>query len=313
MTQYIIIFGLILIILMLLTWVLVIKHNIRNMEKKLQKTREENYNAQLRITLGDNNLEALAAEINRNLDYQKKVKLEEALSRKKLEQSISDIAHDLRTPLTVVKGNLQMLSMEPLSDKEREYVEIITRKTDTLKGMVDEFFELSVLESDSKPAELEKVDAIEFLSEFILENETVIRQADLTPDISFPEKSIFIQANAAMLSRVFSNIIGNILKYARDSFSLKVSEESENSWDSRDSGDKRCVIKIGNKVADPGAIDIEHIFDRTYRADKARSESGAGLGLYIAKLLVEKQGGTILAEITGGELIFTIKMNNAKL
>ena len=98
--------------------------------------------------------------------------MESEQSRRQLEQSISDIAHDLRTPLTVVKGNLQMLEKEELTDKGREYLDISRRKADTLKGMVDEFFELSVLESDSKPAELRKLNVISFLSEFIIENDT---------------------------------------------------------------------------------------------------------------------------------------------
>ena len=112
---------------------------------------------------------------------------------------------------------------------------------------MDEFFELSVLESDSRSVELCKLDIISFLSEFILENETLIRNHELTPEITFPEKTVFVQANKELLSRIFSNLMGNILKYAKDSFELSVQ-------DINSSDKKSCRIRIGNKVENPAAI-----------------------------------------------------------
>ena len=302
MINYVIILVLSILVIFLLVRLIVLKGNVRDIRKELENTRTEEYNREIRLTLLDKDAEALAAEINQNLDYQKSLKMESEQSRRQLEQSISDIAHDLRTPLTVVKGNLQMLEKEELTDKGREYLDISRRKADTLKGMVDEFFELSVLESDSKPAELRKLDVISFLSEFIIENETLIRKKELTPEITFPEKTVFIQADKALLTRVFSNLFTNILKYAKDSFELKVTGD--------DAG--LCTVQIGNNVAEPETIDIEHIFDRTYRVDKARRDGSAGLGLYIAKLLVEKQKGRITAELEGNKLIFNIVFKEQK-
>ena len=194
-----------------------------------------------------------------------------------------------------------MLEREELSDKGREYLDISRRKADTLKGMVDEFFELSVLESDSKPVELCKLDLIGFLSEFIIENETLIREKNLSPKITFPERTIYVRASKEMLSRVFSNLITNILKYAKDDFELVVEQDDDEN--------AQAVVKVSNHVDDPSTIDIEHIFDRTYRADKARSDGSAGLGLYIAKLLVEKQKGSIQAYINEDLLVFEVKLN----
>ncbi len=302
MINTIVIVVLSLVSIILLGWVIIIKKNVRETRDELRKTKEEDYNRQLRVSLMDRDVEKLVAEINSNLEYQKSLKLEEEKSRRQLEQSISDIAHDLRTPLTVVKGNLQMLEKEELSESGREYLNISSRKATTLKSMVDEFFELSVLESDSKPVELCKLDAVSFLSEFVIENETLIRDKNLTPDISFPEKSVFIQANREMLNRVFSNLISNILKYAKDSFELSVFEEESSDKPQQ----KVCRIRIGNNVEDPATIDIDHIFDRTYRADKARSDGSAGLGLYIAKLLTEKQKGSINATLEDSKLYFDV-------
>ena len=301
MIKDIIIVVLVLITLMLITRLILIRRNLKEISRELNNTKNEDYNRQLKVTLSDKTVEKLAADMNQNLDYQKSLKMETEKSRRQLEQSISDIAHDLRTPLTVIKGNLQMLENEELSDKGREYLDISRRKADTLKGMVDEFFELSVLESDSKPVELCKLDLIGFLSEFIIENETLIREKNLSPKITFPERTIYVRASKEMLSRVFSNLITNILKYAKDDFELVVEQD--------DGENAQAVVKVSNHVDDPSAIDIEHIFDRTYRADKARSDGSAGLGLYIAKLLVEKQKGSMQAYINEDLLVFEVKLN----
>jgi len=287
-----------LITVFLVMRLLLLKKDLKQIREELIRTREDDYNRSIRVSLTDGDMEILASEINRNLDHQKDLKLEAQRSRKQLQQSISDIAHDLRTPLTVVKGNLQMLEKEALSEEGRERLRISERKAETLKGMVDEFFELSVLESDSKPVELSKLDLMEFLPEFIVENETLIRQHGLTPNISLPEQSLSVLANREMLVRVFSNLMGNIFKYAKEEFELQAAAEGES-----------CLIRVGNRLENPEAIDPEHIFDRTYRADKARTDGSAGLGLYIARLLMTKQRGSITATIEDGKLYFNIRLN----
>ena len=271
----------------------VIKANIREITKELKKTRDADYDRQLRVTLNDRDMEELAKELNLNLDHQKELKLKEESAKKQLEQSVSDIAHDLRTPLTVVKGNLQMLASEKLSDEGRQYLEVSSRKAETLKNMVDEFFELSVLESDAQMPELKRIDIVEFLVQFIIDHESMIRDKGLTPDIDLPDKSVFIEANEELMVRVFSNLLANICKYAKESFRISVSAE------------ERKVI-LSNRIVSHDEIDTTHIFDRTYRADKARREGSAGLGLYIAKLLMEKQKGNIIADISDGEIHFIL-------
>lgn len=291
--SFIIIIILSLLCLSLLIALLVIKKNIRSITTELKKNRDKDYDRQIRVTLNDKDIEQLAKELNCNLDHQKELKLKEESAKKKLEQSISDIAHDLRTPLTVIKGNLQMLSEEKLSDEGRQYLDVSSRKAETLKGMVDEFFELSVLESDAQPADLKQLDIVSLLAQFIIDHETLIRDKGLTPDIDFPEKSVFVSANEELLNRVFSNLLANICKYAKDSFKISISSQDG-------------TVTLSNKVSSADEIDTEHIFDRTYRADKARREGSAGLGLYIAKLLMEKQQGDITARLADGEISFIL-------
>lgn len=292
-------------------WIL-LRISIKEITNELRKTRNPGYDRQLRVDLSDKNLNELAKEINDNLSFQKKIKLETERRSKILEQSVSDTCHDLRTPLTVIKGNLQLLENEVSSTEGKKYLQISNNKADALKVMVDEFFELSVLESDSKPVELEKIDVTAFLTDFILENESIIRKKKINPEISFPDKAVNIRASGELLSRVFSNLISNIMKYAVDGFILKVYPDPvtyKNEQPYMLASDGECNmyhIRLGNRVKDPELIDIQHIFERSYRADKARTDGSAGLGLYIAKLLCEKQKADVKATLEDDFIYFDL-------
>ena len=191
------------------------KSEMRKLKKELSLTRDKQYNRQLTVSLIDKDFSALVTEMNVNLDYQKQLKLQSERAERSLKQSVSDIAHDLRTPLTVIKGNLQMLeSDETLSERGMGYLRVCSEKAEAMKQMADEFFELSVLESDSTAVTLSKVNLTNLLMQFIADNEAVIRTCRLTPNVIFPEKTVFVQADEQLLMRMFSNLLNNIVKYA---------------------------------------------------------------------------------------------------
>lgn len=285
-----------LVCIAIMIYLLRLKWEIRKAGEELPLTRDRSYNRQLTISLFDRDFMNLVVQINRNLDCQKQMKLETEQSERKLKQSISDIAHDLRTPLTVIKGNLQMLDRDfSGSEKERSYLDICLNKTDALKEMVEDFFEMSVLESDHTPIEGKEVNATNLLMQFIADHETVIREHNLTPEIRFPARSVILCGDEQMLLRMLGNLLNNILKYGKDSFriSMEVTERGNPSM---------CRIAFANRVDGDADLDAEHLFDRTYRGNQARPGSGAGLGLYIVKLLAEKQGGRVYAACSGEEL-----------
>lgn len=273
-----------------------VKKQLRELKKELPLTTQSGYNRQLTVTLSDKDVTELAAEMNRNLEYQKQLKFRTEQAERSMKQSVSDIAHDLRTPLTVIKGNLQMLeSSEALSEKGCEYLRICTEKADAMKQMADDFFELSVLESDSGAVQLSRIDLTAVLVEFILDSEAVIRCRGIEPEISLPEKSMFVMADESMLQRMLSNLLNNIMKHAHGSFELSLSER-----------DGRTAISFTNELRPDEFLNTSRLFERTYRGDKARNGSGAGLGLYIVKLLADKQGAEATANITDSRLTISI-------
>ena len=302
------------ICIILLVYIYAMKRQARSIGAELGKTRRISYNRQITVSLFDKSQNELATEINRNLDYQKSMKLEAERSKEQLKQSISDIAHDLRTPLTVVKGNLQMLEREEtLSERGREYLRISMERTDSLREMVDDFFEMSVLESDAEAVDLKRIDATAFLMQFVIDNEAVIRDRGLTPKIDLPEKSIFIKADEMLLRRMCNNLLNNVLKYAENEFEIALrcdsmleQEKVDISPDMNDK-DYRVSIVFSNSIPTDSTFDVTQLFDRTYRGDKARPSGGAGLGLYIVKLLADKQGADVSACIEGDMLYMEMK------
>lgn len=275
---------LIIVVVYLVLRIVLIRQQLRRMKAKLIETRNPGDNSQITVDLVDNVLTELAAEINNNLDYQKKVKMSEEEMERNLRQSISDMAHDLRTPITVIKGNIQLAENEDLEEKRKKYYAICEKEADTLKAMVDDFFEISIIESGDSAIELTPIDLTGVLLDFIISHEAVIRNASLEPEIDIPERNIYIKANQDMLGRILNNLLNNTIKYARGSFRLSVQEDNE-----------RVKITFSNWVNPMKKIDTDRLFERTYRAEGARGESGAGLGLYIVKLLAEKQGANVYA------------------
>ena len=284
----------------LLVQLLSLKSEMRKLKKELKLTRDKKYNRQLTVSLIDKDFSALATEMNKNLDYQKQLNLQSERAEQSLKQSVADIAHDLRTPLTVIKGNLQMLeSEEKLSERGAEYLHICSEKSESMKRMADEFFELSVLESDSSEISLSKVNITTLLMQFIADNEAVIRSCRLNPNVIFPPKTVFAQADEQLLMRMFSNQLNNIVKYAESEFTITLEAD-----------EGKCIITFSNPVNNAN-IDTEPLFDRTYRADKSRHGTSAGLGLYIVKLLAEKQGAEVAAKLENNVLKISTVFNIA--
>ena len=285
------------VVFILIIRLVMMKKQTKSMIEQLEYSKDFSYNKQIQIELIDRDLTDLATAFNKNLDFQKSLKLKHEMTEKQLRQSISDIAHDLRTPLTVIKGNLQLLEQSSgLTASQQEYIKICTDKADLLRQMIDDFFEISVLESDTDEIPIKSVNATNLLMQFILDHEALIREKELTPDIHLPEKTVMLKGDEAFILRMLSNLLNNILKYGKNEFEVGLSEGNDN-----------VVIYFANEVLNGTNIDIDRLFDRTYRADSARKEGSAGLGLYIVKVLAEKQGGSVRARLDDRKLFIELE------
>ena len=282
---------------LLLLYLLLMRRQLRKIAAELRKNAETDYNRRVSLMLLDSALSETAAEINCCLDHQQKLKYSAQCAESNLRQSLSDIAHDLRTPLTVVKGDLQLIAGSgELSAGNMAYLEVCTEKTEAIRKMADTFFELSVLESDRAPVPLQKVNLTNQLMQFLADHEPVIRMQQAEPEVVFPEKTVFVMADPQLLLRMLENLLNNTLRYAQGSFQIRLEQDG---------------VSFANAVDPAARPDPARLFDRSYRVDTARTGSNAGLGLYIVRLLAEKQEAAVEAALDGDLLTIHLRFREA--
>lgn len=293
---YVLIAVPVIIIFALFTKIFLMKRDIRKIANVIDDNFLANNNRQASLNLIDKDLTLLAAKINESLYYQKNLQMEQIRTKNDLKQSVSDIAHDLRTPLTVISGNLQMVDEKNIGESDVNHLEICKKQVGIVRNMVDDFFELSLLESDTEKIELSKVNVTNQIIQFVIDHEPIISSNGLEPKFNFPEKTIMIYANEKLLNRMLSNLLNNIVKYAHNTFVIELSVL-----------DKICKITFSNKIEIGAKIDTDRIFNRNYRASSERKGNSAGLGLYIVKLLADKQEAKVYAKQRDDTLFITME------
>lgn len=269
------------------------KRGIHYMTTVLNEIRNFGFSRRINIGFRYKSLEKMSTELNILMDkfqstIEEKQRLE--LSHKQL---IANISHDIRTPLTSLLGFVEVLQKsEGLSLEERkDYLDIIYSKGQSLYKMIQEFFELSKLESEDTVIKLEKIDLVDTIKEVLASfyQDFVINKT--TPEIQLPEDPVHVWGNEASIERILYNLLSNALKYGSDGGVIGVSirEVIDKVW--VDVWDK------GNGVPED---DIPFLFNRLYTAEASRNSKmrGNGLGLAIAKQLVEKQNGEISVSST---------------
>lgn len=254
-----------------------LKHVVNGMKDNPDKR-------QLSVDFIDGDLQKMIVEVNQLYEYVLQIKAEGKEEESKIRESISMISHDMRTPLTSIIGYLQIAKKSSDQKEMIANVDIALERAKYLNKLVNDFFELSLIETDQVDVELEKVNLCEIICEEILAENMEIDAKGLEPRFDQAEQNVYVHADRKKLSRVIQNLISNAVKYSDKRLEFQIDRECEG-----------CVrLQI---ITDPGdKIDANRIFDRFVKGDSARSNGGAGLGLYICKRFVEMMGGTVKAE-----------------
>lgn len=197
-----------------------------------------------------------------------------------LKSAVTNISHDLRTPLTAVSGYLDLLDREEKSDTVNRYLKIIKNRTETMKQLTEELFSYSIITSPEYDAPLELLSINHVLEECIITFYTTLQQRKITPKINIPENKVTRELNHDSLYRIIENIIGNAVKYSDGDLNISLSTDG--------------TIVFSNHAVELTEIQVRRLFDRFYTVSNARKSTG--LGLSIAKTLTEKMGGVISAD-----------------
>lgn len=271
---------LILIIILLILKVYLLKKSIREIEKEFSYRIKTDTNTLIDVSSHDRQIKKLAEGINIQLRELRKERHHFQQGDFELKEAVTNISHDLRTPLTAICGYLDLLESEEKSEAVKRYLDIIKNRIEILKQLTEELFRYSVFVSVSNNTSYESVLLNSVLEESILGFYADLKSHMITPEISIPDKKIKRNLNKNALSRIFGNIISNAIKYSDGDLSVTLYQSGE--------------IVFSNSASKLDEIQVGKLFDRFYTVDTAKKSTG--LGLSIAKALTEQMNGSITAK-----------------
>ena len=272
--------------LFLLLYLLTLRHSIREAAEELDEKLRTDTNTLISISTGDRTLRALTAQINGQLRALRRERLKLQTGNAELTAAVTNISHDLRTPLTAICGYLDLLEQEPQSEQTARYLAILRERTDAMRALTEELFRYSVLTSTADALRMEAVCLNDILEQSLAGLYGALSARGITPEVHIPEERCIRQLDAAALRRVFDNILSNAVKYSDGDLAVSLLPDG--------------TVTFSNRALSLSRVEAERLFDRFYTVEAARSSTG--LGLSIARLLTEKMGGTITAEYEAGAL-----------
>ena len=267
--QYVLIGALALTVLVMAGYLLSLHRALREVAQELEEKLHTDTNTCISISTGDRAVRALAVRINTQL-----------------QAAITNVSHDLRTPLTAICGYLDLLEQEPHSDASQRYLAIIRERANAMRSLSEELFQYSVILSKAEELTPEPVSLNGALEQSLAGFYSVFSARGIRPDIHLPACTVMRVLDSAALRRVFDNILSNAAKYSAGDLAVTLMSDGE--------------ITFANHAQNLSRVQANQLFDRFFTVETASGSTG--LGLSIAKLLTEKMGGRIAAELRDGNL-----------
>ena len=254
-------------------------------------TKQISENRKLRISLSNKHIEKLAGIINEKNDLERRAKLQILQEKEHLKQSIANISHDLRTPLTSIQGYLVLLKSCQNKEEQEHYFSIIQAKADYLTELLQIFYDLSLIDSEDYILEVEKLDINRIVTDCLINKYSELKK--LTPTVKTENAPVWITGNTVACKRIIENLITNAIRYSNDYVEIVI--------------DANGIFTVKNTTSELKNIDINMLFQKFYTVDASRSNGNTGLGLYIVKELLNKIDGGI-EEISYKNNILTISI-----
>lgn len=293
MSIYIIflIISLVLIIIFLIYYIISINISIKEIEDNIDVILNNDTNKLITISTNNKRLNKLATTLNTSLRKIRKLEITYKNGNKELQESITNISHDLRTPLTAIKGYIDLIKKEKSKKKIVEYLKIIENKSEDLVILTEQLYDYSKSLDLKDNLKKEKVCINDILEDTILSYYALIKKKNLTPEINITTKRIYRKIDKNMAIRILENIISNTIKYTDEDIKITLLDNGK--------------IIIKNKSHALDNTTVNKMFDRYYTIESGSNTSG--IGLSIAKQLVNINGGKITAKYSQGYLIVELE------
>ena len=285
---------LIAVIIVLVAIIIGYKREFRRINKEITNNLNEYVNIKTKSV--DKDVEILVQNINLIFDSKQKVVAEKEKNEEELRASITNMSHDLRTPLTSIMGYLQMIRSEKASETDKkEYMDIVEKRTRSLQQLISSFYDLSRIEGNEYNFNYKKVNLSNVLCENIALFYNDFINNSIEPVIEIEEGIKEIISDEGAITRIFSNLIGNMIKHGENFVKITLKQEND-----------VIITEFINKATGLTQENVDKLFDRFYTVDNSRSDRNTGLGLYITKILVEKLGHNIKANLKEDNLVISI-------
>ncbi len=266
-----------------------LKKSMEEIYTDFENCLSEDTNVQISVSSGDKTVIRFAKAINLQLTKLRKIKKQYSDGDRELKEAVTNISHDLRTPLTAICGYLDLIEKQDLPEDTERYVAQIRNRSEAMKELTEELFRYSII--SSMPAlSYESLSLNRVLEETLLSFEGELKLKGITPDITIPSDAVQRTLDSSAVTRIFSNILNNAIKYSDGDLFVCLQQDG--------------TITFSNSAKELSTVEVSKLFDRFYTVDSARKSTG--LGLSIAKLLTERMDGTITASYEDSMLTITI-------
>ena len=289
-SMYIIITILIIILVFMIIKLYFIRKSLEEIQNSISEILSTDTNNLLTISSSDKEIINLANSLNLELKNLREEKLQYENGNQELKTVMTNISHDMRTPLTAISGYIELIKENNDENKKKKYIEIIERKTNDLILLTEQLFDFSKTMDMKVNIKKEKCCINEIIEESLANYYSILKKNNIIPKIEICNKKIYKYLDKNTIIRVFENILSNVSKYSNGDFKVVLTENGR--------------ITFSNKATSLDATTVQKIFNRYFTVENAKKSTG--LGLAIAKQLIELNDGMISAKYIKNHLIIDI-------
>lgn len=286
--------GIICIILLVIIGLLI--HQIDSIRDQLRYINtQDKTNKRLTVTFHVFFMDKMVSEINKLISKHFEKVDELGYEKSKIKQQITSISHDLRTPLTSIVGYIDLLESSNNPEDFKKYIDIIRRKSNSLHKLVEDFYEISLIEDKNYELELTNICPYYILEDLLMEYYNDLEKNGVELDIKL-ESTKEIQGNQNALARVYSNLFSNIKKHGAGKVEIYHGEKNG-----------RLITMFKNRIKEPKLVEESKLFEKFYTGEKSRTYANTGIGMYSSKILLEKMNHKISASVFGNYMTIIIE------
>lgn len=284
------IIGLVLALIWVIFKYITYRRQIKDICRQLEFQKEQETNIMLSSDVKKKEVIRLLQLLDERNETARQERILYQKKDRQLKEALANVSHDIRTPLTSLKGYFQLLRTEKAVEKQREYGDVMEERMNNLTELLEELFAFTRLQNDDYEIELFRCNLTKPILDTLFSFFELFKAQGTEPELDVYDGPVFIQGNELAIKRVVSNLIKNAMVHGKGDLQITYQKSQDG---------KEIIFQCANTVSNPDEIDVTQVFERFYKADKARSKRSTGLGLAIAKASVIKMRGNIEAALEG--------------